>query len=63
MLKAMTDESYAFLTIFLVANFWKKRIFFVAEMSHTEILSKAINGSFQNSFRLLQNIIQLSIPK
>jgi len=40
MLKAMTEKSYAFSTIFLVTNFWKKRMLFVAKASHAEIFQK-----------------------
>lgn len=40
MLKAMTEKSYAFSTIFLVTNSWKKRMLFVAKMSHAENFQK-----------------------
>lgn len=47
MLKAMTEKSYAFSTIFLVTNFWKKRTLFLAKMSHAENFEKLQMASFK----------------
>lgn len=50
MLKAMTEKSYAFSTIFLVTNFWKKRTLFLAKMSHAENFEKLQMASFKILF-------------